>query len=195
MIQDVDGSLAQALGVTDGVLAADVLAESPGARMGLQAGDVIVSLDGQDVTSRAAFRAAVAARGPDTRVELVVDRRGSRLTLTGKLGSLPDEEAPGAPGTSEPDGGRLGVAVRPLDERARAELEVPSDVGQGAVVDQVEPDSPAARLGLRPGDVLLEVNRTPVHDAASLRRALGQPGPALLVVLREGRRLWLGWER
>ena len=87
--------------------------------------------------------------------------------------------------------GRLGLALAPLDEAARHELQLP-DGTEGAVVASIRPGSLAAEAGLRPGDVIIAVGNIAVRNAASAAEALrGVSGPAALRVLRGGSALYI----
>ena len=88
--------------------------------------------------------------------------------------------------------GQLGVAAQDLNPELARAFKI--DVTQGAVIAQVNPDSAAARAGLKPGDVVLRVNNRPIHDSGGLRNAIGllEVGESVrLEVLREGKPLTL----
>ena len=92
------------------------------------------------------------------------------------------------------EGARLGLSVRPVTPEDARQLGVES--GKGLLVAEVDPAGPAAAAGIRPGDVIEEVNRKPVTDAAGLRAAAKSSGdrPALVLVNRKGASLFLAME-
>ncbi|NLE87598.1 MAG: DegQ family serine endoprotease [Myxococcales bacterium] len=186
-IQDVDADLQRAMNlpVASGVLIADVQPDTPAARAGVQRGDVITHVDGQEVRSSGVFRNRIAAAGADAKVELRLVRQGKEQTVTVTLGELPGEKdaRPGAEGKADTG----GLSVRPLDAEARQRLGLGDQPRHGVVVERVEPNSAAARARLRPGDVLLEVNRTPVRTPQEFRAAYGKAkGDRLVLVYRQG---------
>lgn len=187
-IQDVDSDLQRAMNlpVSSGVLIADVQSNTPAGRAGLQRGDVVTHVDGQEVKSSGAFRNRIAAAGADAKVELRVLRQGKEQKVSVTLGELPGEGRDGE-GGKEGQSGSGGLSVRPLDGQARQRLGIGDELKHGVVIDGVEPNSPAARARLRPGDVILEVNRTPVRNPQEFRNVYGKAkGDRLVLVYRQG---------
>jgi serine protease Do len=191
-IQNLDDELAKSLRLddTDGALVTEVVSDGPAAHGGLQAGDVITRFNGQDIDSPRALSRAVAAASPNTGAKVTVWREGRSRELTVELGEAQNEEAVAAnQGGAGPThgGAALGLSLRPLTDSDRATLGLPSDV-KGAVVAAVQPDSPAAEKGLRPGDVITRVNQKPVTNAADavaeLNAARERDETALLLVRR-----------
>jgi serine protease Do len=189
-IQNLDTELARALGVSEnaGVLISDVSPDSPAERAGLRRGDVAVAVDGRDVQSTGEFRNLIAAAGAKS-VELQVLRNGQRERIRAELTLAPTDAAPGKPRAEAGRGaGTAGMQLAPLDAVARARLQVPSSIDAGAVVTAVQPGSAASQAGLEPGDVILEVNRTPVSNPQRLAEAWGNADkPLALLIWRAGR--------
>lgn len=170
-IQPVTPDLAKAFDLPDenGALVGGVQPGTPAARAGLRAGDVIVELNGRKVTDSRHFRLMVAQTPPGTKVTLKLLRDGKERSLTATLGTLPAELGgtgeSDAPVTEQSKSDALdGVEVADLDSRSRRQNDIPADV-QGALITRVEPNSPAAAAGLKPGDVILEIERKPVANA------------------------------
>jgi serine protease Do len=189
-IQELDQDLAKALGIgsNDGVLIADVNPGSPAEKAGIRRGDVALSVNGRAVASTGAFRNAIAAAGSGATVELELSRNGKRQKVTAKLTAAPNE--PVASSNAEPQSSttRAGMRLAPLDAAARKQLEIPQAVKAGAVIEAVEPASPAARAGLRAGDVILEMDKKPVNNPEDVAAAWkAAKGPVAVSVLREGR--------
>ena len=110
----------------------------------------------------------VGAIAPDTRMELGVLRDGKKHTLvvtSGERPKGPQDRLSGALSSNQKDEGVLdGVTVNDLDDRARDQMNIPARL-QGAVITSVDPESAAARSGLKAGDVILEINKQPVTSA------------------------------
>jgi len=194
-IQPLTAELARSFGVpeTEGALVSNVQDGSPAAKAGVKSGDVIVEFDGKKVTRTTDLSRLVAATPVDKEVGLTVLRDRKPLSLTARVARLEDRSAAVASEKAEPGRpGKLGVTVEPVTAELARELGLQK--AKGVVVRQVHPGSPAADAGIRPGDVIAEVNRQPVQTADDLRQALEkqQPGTsALLLVHREGASLYL----
>lgn len=194
-IQDITADLARAMNLpsTSGVLISDVNPRSPAAKGGVQRGDVVLSIDGRAITSTGQLRNMVAAAGVGKTLNLEVLRNGKRESLKVTLGEMPAEATPG--GGAEPGDGRSGIdglTAAPLDAATRARFKIPASVTRGLVITGVQSGSTAARVGLRPGDVVLEANKKPVNSIAELNAAWkNQSGPVPLLVWREGHTLYL----
>ena len=163
-MQEVNDELAEMLGLGDavGVLVSDVVSGSPAEQAGLQRGDVIVSFGGDVVDSMSHFRNRVAGMGPDQPFRLEVLRDGKRKKLKGTLGLLDSDGQPAAAAPAQGADPARGLQLEPLTPRARSRVGVPVGI-EGVLVVGVQPDSPAAQAGLRPGDVLLEIGRNDVE--------------------------------
>ena len=128
----------------------------------------------------------IAESAPGTRLSLGFVREGKRLEASAVLGELPGDQKrppPAPPGAGTP----LGVQVAPLTPDLARRLDVPEGVA-GVAIMMVQPGSRAAEAGLRPGDVIQEVDHAPVRSPEDLRRAIDKAGkkPLLMLVLREG---------
>jgi serine protease Do len=196
-IQDVDGELAAAmkLPVATGVLISDVRPGTPAARAGLRRGDVVVKLDGRGVTSSGQFRNAVAAAGGGKKVNLDLYREGKSQNIGVELGEMPnDPTAPGSNRPGEPTTSNTldGITLSDLGPEQRRQFQIPEEVAKGVVVTRVDPRSAAARAGVRPGDVLLEVNRTSVDNLQSFQQVYGKAkGAVVLLVNRRGNSVFI----
>jgi serine protease Do len=194
-IQDLGEDLAHSLELQPhhGVVVSDVTPDSPAARAGIERGDVIVAVDGSPTTTSAQLRNLIALAGKGKRVKLDVERAGKQRAVELELGEAPAAGAGAGAGAPQAlDQGLLsGVTVQPLDRATRSRLAVPSRV-DGLVVTHIEPDSSAAQMGLRDGDVIVEVNRTPTPSVDAFRKALeGSDRAALLLIYRDGATLYL----
>jgi serine protease Do len=185
-IQAVDQKLADSFGLKkpEGALVSSVEGDSPAARAGLEAGDVILSLDGKPVEDSSDLPPRVADLGPGARARLEVWRKGSRreIDVTTVEASDPTARASREDGAEH---GRLGLAVRPLTPEERREAEVSG----GVRVESV--NGPAARAGIQPGDVVLSVNGTPVTGVDQLRSLVSKASQVALLVQRGDTRIFV----
>jgi serine protease Do len=191
-IQPITKELAASFGLpdTNGALVSSVQENSPAARVGLKQGDVITKYDGRTVARSNDLPRAVAETPVGREVPVEVMRDGKRVALTVKVAQLDDERQAAA--AAEPAGAKLGIAARPVTPEMARSLKLPE--GQGLLVERVEEGSRAQNAGVTPGDVIVEVNRTPVSSVRTLQAALAkhQAGtPVLLLVNREGQSLYL----
>jgi serine protease Do len=192
-IQPVTKEIQEALDLPDrnGVLVSSIVEDSPAEKAKLEREDVIVSLNGEKIESMRAFRNRIAATPPGTDVDLAVLRDGKRREVTVALGKLPEDgETP--PAVAEKSHERLGMTVANIDGEARRYFGL--ERHDGVVVTEVDRAAAAARAGIRPGDVILEINRQPIDSTADYNRAIGDVAEgdvALLLVEREGNSFFL----
>lgn len=173
-VEDVEGDLTRR-----GAEVAHVIAESPAARAGLRRGDVVVAADGRAVSSAADLRGYVLSRGVGSEVVLRVVRDGTPVDVT--VGTV-EQRAERVAIDLETDevwgwGGTLLAEPR---EDVLSRYGVP--IERGVVVADVEPDTEAARFGVLPGDVVVEVQGRQVSGLAELREALVAVGGRYVVV-------------
>ena len=168
-VQDISPALADSFKLSSraGALVAQVVPDSPAAKAGLKENDVITGVDGQAITDSNKLTLAVSAIPPGTKVDLDILRNGTARHLaatTATRPANPGERASSAIGANDDEGVLNGVAVDDLTGEARREMNIPARV-KGAVITNVDPDSPAARAGLNAGDVILEINHLRVTSA------------------------------
>jgi len=169
-VQPLSPDLQKAFKLPDrmGALVGGVLEDSPAAKAGLQEGDVIIEMDGKKIVEARQLRLLIAQSPPSRQVKFKLLRDGRERTVTATLGELKsdqlaqNEERPRQ--ESRKPQSALGIQVEDLNSRARRQLELGPEI-RGAVVASIDPDSPAANAELRPGDVILEVNRQKIRNA------------------------------
>ncbi len=179
--EELSDDMAQSFGLDQagGVLVAEVVDGSPAAAAGLQAGDIILEMDGEPVAGNSTFRNRVAMVEPGRTVALLIFRDGTRRTVDVTIGTLPGEEG-GPEATAAVS--KLGLSVRDLTEDVAQRMGYEAD--SGVLVDGVEPGSPAEAADLRPGCLVTSVNRRPVQSVADFNRALADAAPVGRVLLR-----------
>ncbi len=192
-IQTINPELAKAfkLDKMNGALVSDVRPGGAAESAGLKSGDVIREFNGQAVRDASQLKLLVAEAAPGTKISAQVLRNGELKTIEITLGRLTEQGVASAQPKEHGQREALaGVAVADIDQNARAGAGIPSSV-RGALITDVAQDSPASEAGLRPGDVITEINRQPVESAkdaiADTERATG--GQTLVKVWsREGSR-------
>lgn len=191
--QDVTPAIAQAFGEKEarGALVGDVSANSPAQRSGIQKGDIILDVNGKPVTDSNELRMTISMMQPDASVNLRISRNGAERNVAVQLGELPTTTAALKHNGEKESSALSGVAVENLDAQTAQNLKLPSNA-QGVVVTNVSPSSEAAEAGLRPGDVIQEVNHKPVNNTADFERAIGSSNEnTLLLVNRNGSTMYL----
>lgn len=183
----------------NGVYVSETFRDTP-AYGKLQPDDVITSIDGKKVRTSQELRNQIAVTAPGTELKLGVVRNGKDVEVPIKVGSQPDDASMarlGRPGADRDDArpgapGAVGLRlVDPTDEqRERFGLD---ESKEGALVTAVSPRSPAALVGLRPGDLITRINATSVKSADEAQDALAAADKSkdlrLLVTNRDGSRL------
>jgi serine protease Do len=168
-ISPLDKDLAESFeySESEGILVQDVAPGGPAEKAGLRSGDILVRLDGEPVRDVAKFRAAVAAKSPGTEVELEVWRDKRAQTLKVALGK---QEGP-AQAAAKAGRPKLGIALSEADPQIRRRFGL-GEEERGVVITEVQPGSPAAQAGIRPGDVLAQVGTERVESVAAALRAI-----------------------
>jgi serine protease Do len=169
-----------------GAVVTQVDPDKPAAKAGLKTGDVITKLDGKNITDAGELQMEVGQKQPGDTVQLDVLREGKTTTIPVTLAAMsanPHENV----GT-EHGKGRWGVSLGDLNPDLRDQLQAPSSV-HGALVEDVQPGSPADNAGLQRGDIIVEVNRHAVSSSADVAQALSsvpQGQDALVLVYSNG---------
>jgi len=166
-IQPVTPDIADSLGLkkAEGALVAEPQANSPAQKAGIEAGDVITSVDGKEVKDARDLAKKIGAMAPKSSVKLTVLHKGAEKTLTLTLGELPNtKEARAAAGDNDgsADVGKLGLTLAPASRVAGAGAE-------GVVVTGVDSGGIAADHGFSTGDVIMEVAGKSVSTPADVR--------------------------
>jgi serine protease Do len=180
-LTDVTPSIQRALGlsVARGALVQDVTDDSPANRSGVRVYDVIVDVEGHDIQSNDDLIRDISARQPGSVARVQIVRDGRRLTLPVRLTERPPfrtsddttQTLPGRPGVrpaEEPDT-PLGITVREVDRSVLGRLQIPESI-EGVLVSRIDPTGAASSSQIRPGFIIVEINRRPVRNVADYQR-------------------------
>ncbi len=190
-MQAHDEALARHFGVEvgQGVLVGDVAPGGPAAEAGIEAGDIILEFDGQNVEGMHGLKLFVAETRPGTEVDFLILREGKKRMLGVTIGRLPEEgytsfnvERDYRHGAIEHDA-LDGVTVADLTNSARAEFRIPRSI-RGALITRVEPGSAADLADLARGDVIVSIEQQVVEnadDAVELSESINKPSVLLRV--------------
>lgn len=185
-IQELTPDLAKGMGLKEaaGVLVSQVFPDSPAEKAGVQRGDVIRSFAGKPIDSAGALTRSVGLTPPGETRDLVVVRDGKTLTL--KTTITERREGGDAEVGEDATQNLLGLTLAPVPERDATRLRLPR--GQGVLVQDVDPGGPAADTGVRPGDILLEVNRSAVGSPDQFAAAVARvpAGDSVLLLALRG---------
>jgi serine protease Do len=186
-IQSVTPELAKSFGLQEpkGALIAEVTADGPADKAGLERGDIITAFKGISINDSHELPALVASSPVGEEAKVTVLRSGKEKTFTVKLGELTDEQTKVA--RSGQRGGSWGLTVADPSAEVLRRFQLERDQ-KGAVVTEVEPGSPAELAGIQPGDVIEEVNRRPITSVDDFNKALAEAKDkeTLLLLARRG---------
>lgn len=186
--ETVTVEIAQGLGLSrpNGVLIGEVYRGGPSDRAGLRAGDVVLAIDGREVNDPQALRFRIATRKLGDTARVDISRRGQRQSLQIALTEAP--ENPPRDRTQLTGNQPLaGATVANLSPAFAEEIGIDT-LERGVIVADIAPGSPAYRLRVRPGDIIVKINNQDVADVRGLQ-ALLRGGSQWTVVLRRGRQL------
>jgi serine protease Do len=173
VMQSVTPELKQALGSNapdKGALVSQVQKGSPAEQAGIRVGDVVVRVGGKATEDSRSVQRAVLDQKIGDKVNVTVWRDGKEVDLGVKTSELPADAVAGVPPSNGE--GRLGLTLRPLTPDLSDHLGIDRST-KGAVIGAVRPGSSAAEAGLREGDVIVEVDRSPVANVDDAAKRLG----------------------
>lgn len=185
-IQDVNKALAQSLELDKprGALINAVETDSPADKGGIEPGDVIVKLDGQEIIDADDLPHLVGMIAPETMTKVVIVREGKRKVLNVTVGAL-DGDQDSVAETNNSSSDRLGLAVKPVSEDQLRELRLRG----GVLVTEVLPDSPAALAEIKQGDILVQLGYSRINDTDEYVRVIAdlpENSPILVRFYRGG---------
>ena len=181
-IQSVTEDVAESLGLESsfGAIVSVVVEDSPAEAAGILPGDIIIEFNDEVIEEMRELPKVVANTGVDQNVPVVVLRDGERLSLTLETGELEtdgseaaglDPVEPETPETPEVEDRILGMVLVPLDDGLRQQFEISEDI-EGVLVENLSRNSEAAIRGVRPGDVIVQVNLRNVENVREIETAI-----------------------
>lgn len=182
MIQEVNQQLADTFGLDkpSGALVSGVEKDSPADKAGIEPGDVILKFNGKNIERSADLPPLVSDQTPGAVAKLELWRKGKIKELSLSVGKMKSAGLNGK--MDEEDGGRLGLAVRPLTQDERRKV----DVDKGLLVENVEEDGPASQAGIMPGDVILAVNGERIASADQLASSIAKRSKRVALLILRG---------
>jgi serine protease Do len=193
-VQTLTPELAEAMklkGQLAGALVGEVAPKTPSEKAGMKTGDVITAVNGKKISDARELRLMIGSMAPGSKAQMQVNREGQTKTFDVQLAEMPagvtEEGGPEASPeeSAQPEKTTVfgGVAVADITHDIRSALNLPKDV-QGAVIVEVDADSPAGKAGLREGDVIQEVNKQRVKNAKDLVGVSKQLKPNEKILMR-----------
>ncbi len=195
-VQVVTPELARSFGLSEtrGALVAEVNPGTPAAKAGLKRGDIIINFDGTPIKHMNELPRLVAATQPGTKAQVTVLRDGKEKTFSLTVTELEEERQAAGPEEMEEDSS-VGLGVDDLTPEMARRFGLKET--QGVVVIRVQPASPAAEAGIRPGDVILELNGQTVRSVdqfQGLLKKMTEGSFARLLIKRSGHTLYITLE-
>lgn len=184
VIQNVDKDLADSFGLkhAGGILVSEVQQTSPASAAGLKRGDVIVEIDGKILEDVSDLRNRVALLSPTSKTILLVIRDGREKKIQITIGQQPSDFSNQTSNKDVKAMKDYGLTLQELTKEIAERFEY--EVNSGLIVSNVEQGSPAAKAGMKPGQLVEEVNRIPVYTTKDLGKALGETGESGKILLR-----------
>jgi serine protease Do len=177
-----------------GALVAEVSPDTPAAKAGIKAGDVITEVNGQKVKNPRDLAMDIAAIKPGDEAKLNVIREGQSKTFDVTVAQLPTEQTASSQGEANHHEG-IGLALAPISPEMRDQLNLPENT-HGALVAEVKPGSPADRAGVHQGDVIVGVGtksvNSPEEAAHDIRKAIENGHAVALRLYRDGHMAFVG---
>ena len=174
--------IAESLGIdkVGGAIVSELVKGGPAQRAGIKVGDVIVKFDGKEIKDSSDLPSQVARVAPGTYVPVIILRDGKEVSVSLSVGEMKEKEI-----VAKSEGGDLGLAVEPVTADVARELGL--DRAEGVVVAAVQPGSSADNAGVERGDVIFEINQSPVRTLSDYNNALAKTAKGKSLLCRIGR--------
>ncbi len=192
VVQKVTPELAESFGIKEGkgALVADVDREGPAAKAGLESGDIILEFNGREIKEMEDLPLLVAETEVGTTADVVVMRSGKKKNISVKIGELQEKQEEQAAAQGEKQD--LGLTVQAITPEMAQRYGLTRR--EGVIITQVYPGGPAEEAGLRPGDIIQEVNRSAVKTVSDYTNAVRKvkAGENILFLVKRGpSALWI----
>jgi serine protease Do len=189
IIQQMDDDLAKSFGLkgADGVLVSEVSKDSPAEKAGLKEGDVIVKINGSKVMDVGEIRNKIALISPGTKLDFEIIRNSRPMNVNAVIGEMPAEVMAKEGMTKDKSFAKLGLSIQELTSDLAEQFGYKEK--QGVLVAEVEPDGIAAKMGIKPGNLIEEVNHKRVQNINDVQTALkdSEKNKRVLLKLRDGK--------
>lgn len=190
VIQDMTADLATSFGLkkAEGILVSEVAESSPAAQAGVRAGDIITRINAASLKDVADLRNHIAMLAPESKVNLTLLRDGKEKTISVTIGEKPGSQKEGEkkPAASEKKEKieKFGLHLQELNEQNRRDY----PLGSGLLITDIEPNSPAHKAGLKPGQLVESINRKDVNTLNDLNKMIKDINKLenLLLRIRDG---------
>lgn len=188
-IQKVTPEIADSFGMKEprGALIGDVATGSPAEAAGIKRGDIIVAFNGKVIKTVSDLPLTVAQSPVGATVPVTLVREGKELTVRLKIAEMPEEKKTTSPAEKPAQESNLGMSVENITPRLQKQFRLTDRTG--VVVVDVMQGGAADDAGIEEGDVIKEINRTPVKDAAGYQAAIAKTkkGSAVLFLIKRGK--------
>ena len=184
-IQDLNDSLAKSFGrnSSEGALVSQVIEGSPAEKAGVKSGDIILKFNGQPVGGAAQLKNMVGREKPDTDAKLTIFRDKKTIDLNVKITErTPKAIASASETPSGETSNELGLEIEKVPSAMAGKLELKE--GEGILVKDLNADGVGAKIGLKAGDIILEVDGAAVNDIAAFNKAVGAAKSNKLIRLK-----------
>ena len=164
-IQDLNEALAKSYGRTDtkGALVSQVMPNTPAEKSGIKRGDIVLTYNGVEVTGAAQLKNLVGQEKPGSTAKLVIFRDHKTLDVSVTLGQRTPEAVAAMSPTKETSN-ELGITVETVSPQTASRLHLKA--AEGLLIKEVSPDGKGAAMGLKQGDVILQVDDKEIKDVA-----------------------------
>ncbi|HNY64597.1 MAG TPA: Do family serine endopeptidase [Deltaproteobacteria bacterium] len=172
-VEEVTQEMLKELGMktAQGALVVEAAPGSPAARAGIRQGDVITSVSGREVKDASALKMLISQVRPGTTVPVGIVREGKAMRVNVTVGDLSKAQADEDKQVVKDNPFLAGASVSPISAALRQKLEIPQEIS-GVVVTGVMSNSPAAKTGLRPGDVIMEINGAKISGLSDFQQVV-----------------------
>jgi serine protease Do len=187
--QEITPQIAKAMGLetTRGALVVEVENGSPAQKAGIKQGDVLVSINGNEVRDASSIRLYISEVLPGTKVPVRLIRNGKTLTVNVTMGDLSKAQNAGEKYTVKDNRFLEGATVSDLTSGIRETLKIADNI-KGVVTVSVQENTPAASMGIRPSDVIVQINGMKIGNLSEFKQALKkmQGRKATIGIYRQG---------